>query len=312
MQKELADLLMKYMHNDKSYEEFIRSAYEIIISYNDLKEYVKDIKIDHVKDDYSGEYNNIDKIMVVNDTETKLFNQIIADLGGSDYTRRCAKLMEFTSTLIHESDHAMYFREIDNNNPRTIYDLVNYSFYFYAIANKLAYNNIIEKLFLGERIKQSYNMFHDSVPAELSANIYELETCKKIYKELEKCKENNVGVSAHLKGLAARQLHTYNHFYTKTSDGITTSPAYDYCIGVLRKKYNISTDLLEYRENPKQKYKDNNKMYTLEERIKYGLQIANSELDKLKNEESKNIKQYQNNLTRKLIYEKNKQVSILK
>ena len=302
MHNELAKLFEEYNNNlNKSEVDFIKDAYEMITSHDDLKKYINDlIIIDKKNSIFSGDYDVKNKNVVVN-----INSKSKKKKGYTEYNTRDLHFTRYLEILLHETNHAIVFREYENNNNRSIYKLIDYCCYYHAMNNKELYDNILEKLSLRGRLNYLYNVHHNMAFYELCAMRYSLDYLKKISKELEKNKELTTGFVGYLGATVGVLLRAYEDYYQKTTCGVTTSPAYDFCITAVDKKTAISNTLSNYKNDLKKMYKEDSKEYTLEERISYGLQLSNIEYDKLINEETKFQKVTDSVFQRKLIYDKN-------
>lgn len=302
MQKELAKLYNEYNNSAKDVKDFAKESFELVVSQNDLRDYVKELKPKELLNtNIGGYFDTKQKNLVINCHYDEKYNAFKAKEIERD--SKSILLARILCSVIHELDHVRFFKEVDNKNVQSIYELANYTQYKYAKSNKEICKNIIERLMLKSRIKTT-PYFQDS--SELSAHYYSIDLLKRIYNELEKSKDDNVSLALILEAESRKMLEAYQDFYVPTSLGITNSPTYDGSTHILGNKYVLVPDLVKYEENPMELYKDNKREYSLEDRIRYGLQLSNDERNKLINSVQKDQIVFRNNCERKLAYLKNK------
>ena len=274
MYEEIARIIYKCYY-DKDNKKYIYDIYEIVRNYMGLDEYVKDLVLKE-KDNGVAEYFQRTRIIEIDPDIEKVNYGLLSD----EYNKELYFYINLVDTIFHELDHAKYYKERDEGSDDIIHKLSEYGDPRY-IAEKYPEISTIDLLKLIYRTKKIYNKHHDMVPIEHRAIYNALLETRKVIDELLKYDFDNSTINFYLGVMYQDELLNYKEHYKKKKCGVTNSPSYDYCNYVAFRNKFKPEELLKYKKNYLESFNYDSSLYSLEERIKYGLQLNNYELDEI-------------------------------
>ncbi len=276
----ISKLMFDYSHkNDLNIRKFIANVAEIVVAYRKLSDYVYRIIYETFSRDSNAKYGN--KRIVVFDNYLKTLNDKAKKFDLSDSEYKYYIYSKLLSTLVHEIEHAeqLRLREIENEDIKTLLiktcnmpkdkvfsdiDAVISRNHFLDIIGDIEFKL---KMFLSDiklnKIDKIYDKYWLLSPTERMANLvgnsFSLEVLENLSKtiNLDNLKEIMMGV------INSHCLDVYE---------ISARPSQYYF-----DKFNISCSWLIEAD----------KSLSLEERLYYGLELSEDELDMFKNDRSK-------------------------
>ncbi len=234
MLSELYALFISYQNKDLD-NEFIYNAFNIMMKYENIGNYVKDFKIVHEIDNNLGTYSNETRTIKINKSN------VISDKNIDN-----KKLLSL-QVLRHELEHAKNLKRLYENNCDIKTRIIRYSLIEYAINHNLYYGSSLDKIepaILKERRFGTYNID----PGE---RIAEIKSWKFIVNFLKNQRSTN-------DLLVARSMLYYSYIRGYKNNGYYLEPpTYEYLLKLglyhehylLRKtfnsaNYNFDTRLL--------------------------------------------------------------------
>ncbi|MBQ4263248.1 MAG: hypothetical protein IJB83_03270 [Bacilli bacterium] len=294
MCEDIAKIIFDYSINNKmADEEFVNKIIKIIIHEKSLYNYIKELTIITSEEKNEFNYNSF------NFSSGKLIINLNKDLRKNKLSFINNKILlhniSIALTILHELDHTLLRKEVD-------LDKDTLSVLFMNIINDIKKPKLVtltdfEKEALSkEEIKTLenecmtltlkmykkiiyYELFHNKAPHERRANINSHLTLSEVFKYLY-----NTSISDNdLDSIRLYQLKCFinncRYKYKITHYGITNSPSYDYIRSI--ESENKLSMITIYDKDNIIAYNNAKKIYTMQERILYGLPLNENELKKI-------------------------------
>lgn len=287
MRDELIKLIYYYEINEKYADPpFVKSAVNIIAKQNDLKEYVRRLRIkDSIFYSKLGLYYPKKKRMVINirfDDQLEEFLEMYRYIP-EYFSETLTFNLNVLNTIIHEMDHALMEKEYQEGKDDLIirlYKYVDNDAYDNKSKNPIDYLfNKVREL----RLDKVYDNNHDFDPGERRAIVTSNLQILDILNGLKKTDIDYKNIRININAFTATTIADIKFVYEKKSYGFTNSPSFDFC-NKISKIVNFSQkDLDIYNKSKKERYKMDASNFSFEERILYGLQLSNKELDSILN-----------------------------
>ena len=286
MYGEIANIIYKYYKdNGENDENFIREVYDIILNYMRLDNYVKneviikDIITDVKKYHSVAMYFPDERVVEIYLNYKKLNYGLYPDLC-DEFSKRLYFNIDVAHTIFHELDHAKYFKERDDKCNDIFHKLSECGEAEYIVdlyqSHKIGYFDLYKTVY---RTKRMYKLHHDFVPIERRAIYTSLLEIEKVLFELIEYDINPVTFACYLGPHYYNEIINYKKYYKMKSCGVTTSPSYEYSNYVGYKNKLKQEEVLRYNNNLLDSFNYDVDRYSLEERLKYGLQLSNQELE---------------------------------
>ena len=246
MNQELYELLLSYQNKELD-EDFINKAFEIMMKYETINDYVNNFNITEKNSDYLGSYSNEQRAIQIN--ILNILNDILIN----------NKKILALQVLRHELEHARNLQSLHEKNNDIETRIIRYGLIDYAIKNNLYYGSKLDEInpfLLGIYQYQTYNIN----PGE---RIAEIKSWKYIVNLLKNQRRTN-------DLLMARSMLYYSYIRGYKSNGYYLEPpTYEYLL-----------KLKLYHEHYLFKKSFNNKNYNFDTRLLCGLPISDEENDK--------------------------------
>lgn len=280
MEEELLKLV--YKHQEKELEnnvEFLESFLEIILQYENLKNYIQKIENTDTTD-WIAKYDYGRKAIIVSKEKLKKYIKEMPIYTQDKLERLRLTYAELLIILLHESTHAAHFKKVEDKNDDSLETNILRISYERVYCTKLA-KMMIEKGYPKydilkiikniERLHKIYNQFGIFAPEERLAII---NSYKKIYTIFSQKEEENSEI---IKKAKQNLVGALKYGYIKNK-GRIESPTITYLEWV-----NKETLMLFdwYHEDAKECLRRSKKEIPLELRIKYGLYIEEEEYEKV-------------------------------
>ena len=245
MNSELYKLLMQY-NNKEIDDNFIYKAFDIMMKYETLNNYINDFDIVKEESDLLGAYYNEEHLIEINKTN------IIEDKSIKN------KKILALQVLRHELEHARNLQRLYEKNLDIETRVIRYSLREYAINHNLYYGSCLDKI-ESSIFKFKKRMLYNIDPAERLADI-------KAWKFIVNLIKNQ----RHTEDLLnARSMLYYSYIRGYKSNGYYLEPpTYEYLLqlGLYHELYLLKKDFNKYN-------------YSFNTRLLYGLPISNQEYD---------------------------------
>ena len=285
MYEEVANTIYEYYkENNMNDEKYIREIYDVILNYMGLNNYVKGMvlkdQITNPKKYHSvAKYFSVDKVVEIYLGFDKVNYGLYPDLY-DDFSKSLYFNINVAHTIFHELDHAKYFKEYDNGCNDILHELSKC-----GIAEHIASEYCSHRLSKFDlyktvyRTKRIYQLQHDVVPIERRAIYTSLLEIEKVILELLNYDVDAITLACFLGPQYYNEIANYKKYYKLKNCGVTNSPSYEYCNYVGYKKNLKPEELLRYNNSLLNCYDYDSSNYSFEERIKYGLQLSDQELE---------------------------------
>ena len=289
MFEELTKLIYDYSNNGKFADiDFVLNAVSIISEYYNINNYIKDliiIPLDKDKKSYKGSSYDLNDMILSVDLTYEMNKHKYSFK--SDRKKCLYYNLEIIKILLHEFDHILLKRQFDLKSntidvilAKRIFDYYNYLSFSYSNPNPTIedkYN--IVKL---ENAIEYYYFNHNKAPFERRANIHALLYMYEIIKIF-----NNTKYKDKIKFYEKKCINKYikfikEHYKVYKGYSFTNSPSFDYFIGLDYKNSNTINEVKLYRTNKIKSFNNVEKNYCLYDKILYGLQISEDELNHIK------------------------------
>ncbi len=283
MIKKILDLLYKYeSENRLADENFVYDAITIIMRYENLYDYIKEVNIMPANKDSIGNYNTTRKILqvAINSTDDlfELFDRL------TDHSEIKSPTLinniEILSNIFHETDHALIQRQYESGEDDIMLKLFQLSDVHTMYWNGLKDLDFLYKsMRLAKKMEHLYHKHHDYCPFETRAIMTSYHLVFDLLRELYKTDIKKEYILYILYSYRTLYEADIIHRYKETRNGVTRSASYDYCnkLRFLRDEY--PEELRLYNKNKEQSYLNDSNNYSLKERIEYGLQLSSEELE---------------------------------
>ncbi len=303
MYEELARLLTRYYKDNKEADEsFVTEVQDIIKNTKGYEDVINKI---------------IYKRMLGLGCYTRLENNIYLSNKIKKHKRICYVNNEYDSkplnnniwllnSVFHELDHALLFRELRNGEMNimtklaTLCDLQHTELEYEDKSYKElfhGYNNTFKYM-------QLYNKYHDYAPYETRAILKAYDEILKLIHELLNSDIDSKELKFIEKAIKYQKEYDLVERYKLEyfENGISDSLSYNYCENIDFRKEYFPDELNLYLESHEKSFIEDSKNYSLNERILYGLQISEDELnsivdlEKIKKEKSHEISLFEGKL----------------
>lgn len=275
MEKEMAEVLYLYEELEQlADEDFVYDMISILYNHNDFSGKVSLIEVNHEFTTRGlGYFESDDKSLFINMNRD------------NEYETRLDYNLSILRTIIHEVNHVITEKQIDNGRNDLFARLVNYSSFipFYDDERLIS----IPKKIIGNLIyNHNYYFNHNNFPNERNAEIKTLKIMKNVFNNLL-TKDLDKNYINELKTFYEDDLDyiTFSSYY-KGPNGITNSPVFDCLKHLIQTKSLRVEELEEYKHNRIESDIRIISEYTTEERLLYGLQLTNDELESLSYDKS--------------------------
>ncbi len=286
MYEEVAKIIFDYTKKNKQAdEEYVEKLVDVISNGKNIEKYISKIEIKEAED---SSYNiNTGELQISLDEEYANFEYKLSRKNNFILNANVAL------TVFHELDHANYKKTAINDHNSLD------STYFAITNSKLEKPRIIElddetydnltqeaqdellhecegKVLDMAKSVMYYILYHDKAPYEKRANINSNIDLDRVINKLYNTSIDNKVLEKYRLLKLKKFIKVCRYGYT-TMGNITNSPAYDYF-----KKIGLGEMLLEiliYDSDPTIAYKKAKSLYTLQQRIIYGLPLTREELN---------------------------------
>ena len=281
MYEELLDIIFEYIDNESITNiEFYHYVYSILEEYFDLKGKINVLEANDIlkKEKTLEAYNPRKKVLFISPYSSyDLMNQNEKEIvdGFIGFNRRYFDGLDFTSTLIHELEHARLFTEIENGGNKLIHELAAKSSHNVSLNDFDNYEDFDKNDKLSF---YNYRKNHDLSPIEINAHYLTNKSIENLLNLLNNT-HYSIATLEWFKALTNfKELRRLQKRYIIINDEFTTSPSYEYCDLARTKDKYKPIDVIEYKNNEWKKYLSDSSIYSLDERLEYGLQLSKDEL----------------------------------
>lgn len=282
MEEKLINLIYSYeICNRYADEAFVEQAVDIIADYYDVKDCIKSLDVkSNLLSGNSGLYDSVTNkltIYLLSKREVMPLYNIIYDGMANSASKTLLVNLNILETIFHELDHALIEKERKEKKDNISVKL--YSYTDYDLRDKP--KNVIDKFkntIRDKRLDYIYVSNHDIAPLERRAIVSSNAQTAEITKQLGNTDIDEFSINIKLTTLELLFIKDICNVYKMGKDGITNSPSYDYCKKIKSIKKYAPNEVERYSLDRLYSYEKDSNKFGVYNRILYGLQLSNDEL----------------------------------